>query len=451
MAHIAGLAFVLSLACSACVPRSFNQSEKSQLNDASHDFSRWFSDLPSGPVANYELISRVVFHKVGSELLPEFNSKTIPEAKIEKRIELTNTGGNKGSADGGVSMVWMRDYFPFVIKSSAADAGGKARYVPYLSVNPARNKFSANLGANSSPGLLNPIVVAIDSESIGAERETVSSLQMPLVIEGGNLVATGDHLILTDHVFLQNSPEYTKYLSRSGKNFTREALEKIYQDNGFYKENSRGEKFEFRSPEQVKAVLSSYLEVDPSKLIFLPALPGEGTHHVDLFVLAVGKKNLMIPEITEEGIATLAFEQEKALARTAMNFLNAQASLLSSQYGYKVDRLPMVPPVWQSEVGGEKQAVFFSPANSLLANLGAERKKIFLPHFEVPSDWGEPFRAYSDQVEQQWKKYFEDKGWQPAFVTANKAARAFGLIRCLTAVVPFISERQMLRFAKLGY
>jgi hypothetical protein len=159
----------------------------------------------------------------------------------------------------------------------------------------------------------------------------------------------------------------------------------------------------------------------------------------------------MIPEITEEGIATLAFEQEKALARTAMNFLNAQARLLSLQYGYTVDRLPMVPPVWQSEVGGEKQAVFFSPANSLLANLGADRKKIFLPHFEVPSDWGEPFRAYSAQVEQQWKKYFEDKGWQPAFVTANKAARAFGLIRCLTAFVPFISERQMLRFAKLGY
>jgi hypothetical protein len=59
MPHIARLAFVLSLACSACVPRSFNQSEKSQLNEASQDFARWFSDLPSGPVANYELISRV--------------------------------------------------------------------------------------------------------------------------------------------------------------------------------------------------------------------------------------------------------------------------------------------------------------------------------------------------------------------------------------------------------
>jgi hypothetical protein len=159
----------------------------------------------------------------------------------------------------------------------------------------------------------------------------------------------------------------------------------------------------------------------------------------------------MIPEITEEGIASLAFEQEKTLARSAMTFLNAQAQLLNSQYGYKVDRLPMVPPIWQTETGSEKRAVFFSPANSLLANLGPDRKRIFLPHFEVPSDWGEPFRNYSAKVEQRWKEYFEANGWQPSFVPANKAARAYGLIRCLTAVVPFISERQMLRFAKLGY
>ncbi|NBW80824.1 hypothetical protein EBR21_03635 [bacterium] len=451
MARFARLAFVFSLAFSACVPRIFNDPGKSKINEAPRDFQSWFSSLPPGPVANYELVSRVVFHKVGSELIPDFTAKTIPEAKMEKRVEVTNTGGNKGSADGGVSMVWMRDYFPFVIKSSAADAGGKARFIPYLSINPARNRFSSSLGVISAPGMLNPNMVAIDNEVIGAERETVSVLPMPLLIEGGNLVATGDHLILTDHVFLQNSPEYITYLNKSGQRYSRESLEKIYQDNEFYKPNSRGEKFDYRSPEQVKSVLANYLEVDQSKLIFLPTLPGEGTHHIDLFVLAIGKKHLMIPEITEEGIATLAFDQEKMLARSAMEFLNAQARLLSSQYEYKVDRLPMVPPIWQTETGSEKQAVFFSPANSLLANLGPDRKRVFLPHFDVPSDWGDPFRTYSSKVEQQWKGYFEAEGWQPTFVTANKAARAFGLIRCLTASVPFFSERQMLRFTKLGY
>ncbi|NBX16370.1 MAG: hypothetical protein EBR09_03280 [Proteobacteria bacterium] len=451
MLRFTGLVFGLLAATCACVPRSFNAGEKSRINESPQDFSKWFSQLPAGPVANYELMSKVVFHKVGSEILPDFTSKAVPNSKLEKRIELTNIGGNKGSADGGVSMVWMRDYFPFVIKSSAPDAAGKARFIPYLSINPARNKFSSSLGVDSTEGMLNPNFVAIDNEVIGSQRETVSMLTMPLLIEGGNLISTGDHLILTDYVFTQNSPAYVDFLSRSGKNFNKESLEKIFKENDFYRENNRGEKFEYRSPDQVKSVLSRYLEVDTSKLIFLPALPGEGTHHVDLFVLALGRKHLMIPEITEEGIATLAFEQEKTLARTAMAFLNAQALLLSSQYDYKVDRLPMIPPIWQTETGSEKQAVFFSPANSLLANLGPDRKKVLLPHFEVPADWGEPFRLYSARVEQRWKEYFEANGWQPTFVPANKAARAYGLVRCLTAVVPFVSERHMLRFAKLGY
>lgn len=345
----------------------------------------------------------------------------------------------------------MRDYFPFVIKSGSADAGGKARFIPYLSINPARNKYSSSLGTHSTPGLLNPNLVAIDKEVIGTQLETVSMLPMPLIIEGGNLISTGDHLILTDHIFMQNSPDYSNYLSKSGTTYTRESLERIYRENGFYSENSLGEKFEYRSPDRVKEVLSRYLEVDRSKMIFLPSLPGEGTHHIDLYILALGKKHLMIPEITEEGIQTLAFEAEKALARKAKDFLNTQASLLGSKYQYQVDRLPMTPPIWQSQDGGETQAVFFSPANSLLANLGWQRKRVILPHFEVPQDWGEPFRLYSAKVEQQWQIYFEANGWQSTFVTANKAAKSFGLIRCLTAAIPFISEKQVNRFEKLGY
>lgn len=434
----------------SCTPRSFNQQNKSSVKESQKTFTEWFAELPPGPIANYELVSRIVFHKVGGDILPDF-MKVAGSAKMEKRIEFTVTGSNRGSADGGVSMVWMRDYAPFVIKSADPLAGNKARMIPYLSINNARNKYSGSIGLVKSPELLNGNLFNIDNEVISPERETLSVLPMPLIIEGGNLIATGDHVLMTEHVFEQNSPEYANFLNGRSQKFTRESLEKIYRDNGFYEKNPLGDNFEYRNQEQVKSLMARYLEVKPESIISLPPLPGEGTQHIDLFVLALGRKHLLIPQITDEGIATLAFEHEKLLAKTAKSFLDEQASRMASEYGYKVDRLPMVPPIYQVEENGQKQAVYLSPANSLLANLGTGRKKVILPHFEVPSDWGDSFRSYAAKTEHQWQEFFTQNGWEPHFITTNKAARAHGLIRCLTASIPFFSERQMLRIAKLGY
>jgi len=433
--------------------RGFNDPSKSEIKDTRLlNFAQWYESLPNGPIANYELTARVVFHKVGAEILPDFQRLALTEGNLDKRLELTNSGGNRGSTDGGVSMVWMRDYTPIVMKSSQSSAGGKARYINYLSMNPARNSYTGTLGSgNSSSGLLGPSLINIDQETIGSEKETLSALRMPLVLEGGNLVSSGDHIFLTEHVFLQNSPEYSNFLIRSGRFSDKNSVERAFRENGFYKTNELNDKFEYRTPEQVKSILSKYLEVKDENIITLPVLPGEGTHHIDLFLLALGRKHIMIPEITDEGISTLVFEHEKTLAREARDFLNQQAELLRQKLGYKVDRLAMIPPIYQTSQGGEKQAVYFSPANVLLLNMAPSRKLVFVPHFDVPSDWGQPFKDYSKKTEDHWKKYFEENGWQPIFVTANKAARAFGLIRCLTAPIPFLSERHMNRFIQLGY
>lgn len=444
----------LALAVSACIPRAFNDPNKSQLKNTNTDlnFAQWFGALPTGPIANYELTASVVFHKVGSELLPDFMSKAIPGAKIDKRIEVTMTGSNKGSADGGTSMVWMRDYQPIAIKSADPKAGGKTRFVSYFSINQARNAYTGTSGQNGmATDLLNPQTIAIDREVIGGQRDSISLVRMPLILEGGNLVASGDHLFLTDHIFEQNSQDYLNFLNTAGHKFDKISLEKTFTDNGFYADNGRGDKFEYRTPEQVKNILASYLEVPIESIVTLPTLPGEGTKHIDLYFLALGKKHVMIPEITEEGINQLGFDNEKPLARTARDFLNAQAERLKNQYGYRVDRLPMLPPLYQVDQKGERQAVYFSPANVLLANLDSKRKKVFIPHFEVPADWGEKFPVYVKKVEDQWKDYFSQNGWEPIFVPANKAARAYGLIRCLTAPVPFLSEQHMKRFVQLGY
>lgn len=448
------LTATLAVAASACIPRAFNDSNKSQLKNTGADlnFDQWFGSLPTGPIANYELTASVVFHKVGSELLPDFMSKAIPNAKMDKRLDVTLTGANKGSVDGGTSMVWMRDYQPIAIKSADPKAGGKTRFVSYYSINPARNSYTGSSGQNSmATDLFNPQTINIDREVIGGQRDSISLVRMPLLLEGGNLVATGDHVFLTEHIYEQNSLDYLNFLNRSGRSFDKTSLEKMYNDNGFYKDNGLGDKFEYRTPEQVKSVLAKYLEVPLNTIVTLPMMPGEGTKHIDLYLLAIGKKRVMIPEITEEGINMLAFENEKPLARTARDFLNEQAERLKNQYGYQVDRLTMLPPLYQIEQNGEKRAVYFSPANVLLANLDSKRKKVFVPHFEVPSDWGQQFPVYAQKVEEQWKNYFAQNGWEPIFVNANKAARAYGLIRCLTAPVPFLSEQHMKRFVQLGY
>lgn len=446
--------FALVVFVTACVPRLFNNTNKSRLKDTSTpmNFPKWFSALSLGPIPNYELTASVVFHKVGSEILPDFPKLAMTDTKMEKRIQLSMASASRGSADGGVSMVWMRDYQPFVIKSSDIKAGGKARFVAYLSINAGRNQYTGTAGPlGASNELLNARLVDIDKEVIGVERDSISFVRMPLLVEGGNLIATGDHVFLTDHVLQQNSLDYLKFLNTSGRSFDKASLEKIYRENGFYEKNQLGERFEYRAPDQVTSILAKYLEVKAEQIVMLPVLPGEGTQHIDLYLLAMGKKHVMIPKMTEEGIATLGFEHERPLARAAMDFLNAQAERLASQYGYQVDRLEMVPPIYQIDQGGEKQAVYMSPANVLLANLGPDRKKVFIPHFEVPSDWGRSFSVYSKKVEDEWKVYFKKNGWEPTFVTANKAARAYGLIRCLTAPVPFLSERHMNRFVKLGY
>lgn len=79
------------------------------------------------------------------------------------------------------------------------------------------------------------------------------------------------------------------------------------------------------------------------------------------FELALDRRRILIPEITDEGIGTLAFDDEKVLARDVRDFLNIQTARLQKDFGIQVDRLSMLPSVFQTNSGGQLQGVFFSP------------------------------------------------------------------------------------------
>lgn len=439
---------------SGCFPRGYNQGGASQTKDAKFsdvDFNTWFSSLSYGPIPNFEMTASVVFHKVGSELLPDFSVQSLPKTGLGDRLTTTSSGSLRGSIDGGTGMAWIRDYHPIAIRSRDEKAGGKVRFVGYLSLHQGRNSFMGTDMPTNQSDLLDPGLISIDHAVIGVEKESVSTVKMPLLLEGGNLVATGEFVFHSEHLFQQNSPDYFKFASEFAGSVNKESLEKVYVANGFYRPNSRGDRFEYRSPDGVHEILSKYIEVEKSKIVAVPSMPGEGTRHVDMFILPLGPRQIMIPEITDEGIATLAFEDEKVLARASRDFLNAISEKLRTELSIQVDRLPMLPPVFQSMVSGQRQGVFFSPANALLVNAGGDRRVVFLPHFEVPADWGNAFRDYAARVESEWRNYFDRLGWKIEFVTSNKAARSYGLLHCLTAQVPFVSERHLKRFQKLGY
>lgn len=436
----------LPVLLAACRERSFHASSQVQQTVPS-GFAEWYGALPPGPIPNYELTASVVFHAAGGDLLPDFKAQ-FAAAGGGSRLQVTTIGGDRGSEDGGATTSWMRDYHPLVIRSQDPLAGGKARFVGYLSVNRTRSQYTGTqTAALNQPNLLSPQLLPIDSAAIGQERDAISFVRMPLVLEGGNVVATGSHTFVTEHVFEQNSTDYHKYLSFVGAPITQTSLENMYRENGFYEPNAIGERFEYRSPEQVRDVLAKYLEVDRASIVAVPTLPGEKTHHADLYIMALAPDEILIPEITQEGIDSLAYEADKPLAHQAREFLDRQAAALADKV--RVTRLAMLPPISQQDLHGTRIGVYVSPTNALLANFGPDRRTVFLPHFALPTD--ERLRSYNQSVEDSWKQFFEGRGWKPVFVEATRAAESFGLVRCLTAQVPFFSERHWKRFAQLKY
>lgn len=89
--------YTLMICLSGCMTRGFNDPSKSEIKDTRLlNFAQWYESLPNGPIANYELTARVVFHKVGAEILPDFQRLALTEGNLDKRLELTNSGGNRG-------------------------------------------------------------------------------------------------------------------------------------------------------------------------------------------------------------------------------------------------------------------------------------------------------------------------------------------------------------------
>ncbi len=275
-----------------------------------------------------------------------------------------------GQSDAVGTLVWLRDYQPIY----ARDATDRLQSLRVRSHNPERN-------GHFFPG-------------------DPPAAELPLVHENGNLVVAGRRAFVSTRFFEDNRIEGL------GSEAARFAL---IRD------------------------LARALAIAEQDVIVMPKLPGEGTGHVDLYLLALADDMMLIPRIPEEALEGLT-EAEWGISRAAAQFLDDQAAFVAS-LGMKVKRLSMLPPrILPAIDNTSDDAVFFSPANALLLNVGG-RRTVMLPDLD-PSAMRASHRKLFRQYRKQWMSTFRAEGWAPVFADATELSRYLGFFRCLSAVVP---------------
>ncbi len=346
----------------------------------------------------------VYVHRLLRELSPKLLASLIDELGSERVIELTT--GYAGPSSGfsrATSLVWTRDFLPLSI---GAPEG--ITVVSYLSVDPTRSGYDGSIYVPmQAPSPAHRFFRVPGQDSEWRLTET-----MPLLNEGGNVVATGRWIVATDKVLRDNADAPKEgsvaALRRSG--------------------------WEARSTDETLAILSKATRTPTDRIIVLPPMPGEKTDHADLVVMALGPNEVMVPEVRDDILNIITFGHEIELGWRVREYLDEVAATLEER-GLKVHRLPMLPPVYLGENDGEPtgyHGVFYSPTNATQVHIAGETPRVWLPTFDAEG-FPESYVAVKHAYEDTWVDFFEARGFVALPVDATELGHAFGLFHCVTA------------------
>jgi hypothetical protein len=299
--------------------------------------------------------------------------------------------------DEAGTLMWMRDFAPIFVKAE----DGTVEALTYLHDNRARTEFHHVLGE----GMWVPS---------GADRgHILLHRRLPLLHQNGNLVSTGLFTFVAETVFHDNRLEL--------------ASDRLIAEG-----------YRARGDEEVLALLRGALHLwkAPDRLVVLPPLPGEATGHIDTYVLAVGEREVMVPELRAEARQLGAEGFLRGWLDDVASFLDQQAAEIARR-GVRVTRLPMVSPrlAVAGIEGGDAEVVYFTPANSLLTT-GTGHALAFLPTFAASELLSTEERQLELEYEEEWAKLLASRGFTPQTVEAAELAEYLGVLRCVTAVVP---------------
>lgn len=368
----------------------------------------------SGPVPEYEPVGTIVAHRRLAELAPDVVTALQdilgPRFVIETHDPCGDEPGVACEAwpkDG--MMVWARDYHPLPVRQR----DGRLKLVSYISPNPNRTLFP-EVARSRGQGPLQALLGPASLEPPPAPPSTTLE-RMPVLFEGGNLVTDGQRVYMTDLVHTGNvQPPERADLVATG--------------------------FRDRAPNEISRLVANALEVAPADLRILPPMPGDQTRHVDMFLMAVGPGQLVVPRIAPEELVGAPEGISRTLAGQVASFLDQIAVQVQAD-GVQVERLPMAGPLLFPVMGrpGVAQAVYLSPTNSLLLNTERGRRVLLPTARGVPGDPAAEKRRRG--YEKIWAEWFQARGWTPRIVDVGSLLERGGLIHCATAHLPAVTMR----------
>lgn len=337
----------------------------------------------SGPLPDFSPLASVHTHLNLDQIAPDLQRLLSRIAGPRHVIEDTATDDD--------TIVWMRDHQPIYVRR----ADGSLKVVAYLSENAVRSESTTHDRSRDA--------------QLGLADEV-----LPLLHENGNLVTNGRLVFVSERIFEDNSAAQSDdLLVKAG--------------------------YSPRDGDQVVTLLAKALERPVDDIIIVPRMPGEATGHVDVWMLFVDEHTVVIPEVRPEAQARTETVDDHQLSEEVALFLDTEAGHLRD-FGLEVVRLPMIAPITvpalnEPAASGLYDTLFVSPANALLL-MTDERADIILPSVDVETLLP-PVKDLEARYEDEWSEFFDAHGWTPWYTEATELVQYLGLVRCVTAPVPY--------------
>jgi hypothetical protein len=227
----------------------------------------------------------VLLHTIADDLAPALAPAL--RARLGDRLARMSTGYRGPRSGYDVSSVWLRDVHPHFVR----DADGRLEVVTFP-LGETRAQPLRRCRQRPRPAAA-PRSAAVRQP---ARRPPLAAdPRGPLLHEHGNLVSTGEWALVNREDL------------RGQRGAARGAA-------------PRPRRLPSRGRDEVRAILADALRLEPGRLVELPSMPGERTGHVDTFVLALGPRELMVPEIRGEQLDALGYAHERELGHEVRGF-----------------------------------------------------------------------------------------------------------------------------------
>lgn len=356
--------------------------------------------------SGYQLLRILLQNQVNPWLLtPSLSALSEVRAHLFERFHFSPESlGRLKSIQVATESLWARDWAPLMTIPNTEYVGQaidvRMLDAKYLSQRPIDDSVPQQIQAS----------LLEQANAIPGWQFRLQDL--PVYMEGGNIMCSRKHCFLTEEVLIQNSAEVV------GK----EAI---------------------KAP-QIVAALERYLD---QQVWLVPRMPRESTGHLDMWAKLLNPNTLLIAELSQQTLDYVPAEL-RADYQQVSDFLEAQVSgktrdgkLVANALGplmkrlnpeLKILRIPMPAPGFYGE-----SEIFRSYTNSLLVN-----GKAIVPRYQRMGGVGYyyPDRALIADYEARVESLYQQAGYQVFWLNADYLIQDGGAWHCATMQVPQVLE-----------